>query len=280
MRVCVTGSEGFIGKALVNLLIENGYVVDRIDFSIPGGQDLSYAPHFLEIPDVVIHLAANSGVNSCQGNPKRCIEDNVVATANVLECMKDVGCDKLIFASSGSVYGECREPASSETELKPISWYGISKMLSEKLILGEKSIPSVILRLGNVSGAYLGSIEPLSSGRVIPSAVRSALRGEVFKMRGNATRPYASLDLVIGTIMTAVKHFDDSVGIHNVYSHHYTTADILTEVQIQTGRMIDVDVVPTNPWEPVVTRFRRDKEEDRCLASVVTQYLEGIKCRV
>lgn len=279
MKVLVTGSEGYIGWALVNLLIENDHKVERIDYSISDGQDLSYAPFFRSTPDAVVHLAADSGVNACQSNPKRCIENNLIATANVLECMKEVGCNRIVFASSGAVYGECKEPASVWTEPKPLSWYATSKLLSEKLIL-DAGVEAVILRLGNVVGAYRGSIESIESGRVIPSAVRAALRGEAFKMRGDVTRPYASLDLVIGTIAASLKHFDDSVGIHNVYSHHYTTSDILTEVQIQTGKMIDVELVSANPWEPMVTRFMREHEEDRCLASVVTQYLEGIKCRV
>jgi len=156
MRCFVTGGAGFIGSAFVDRLLADGHAVTAYDnfstgqreflegaarqagFTLVEGDVLdgrrlteAMAGH-----DLVLHLAANADVRFGLEHPRRDLDQNTIATFNVLEAMRATGARRIGFASTGSVYGEptvfptpesCPFPAQT-------SLYGASKLAGEGLI--------------------------------------------------------------------------------------------------------------------------------------------------
>jgi len=156
MNVLITGGAGFIGSNLVDLLLAKGHRVRVIDnfstgriefledalkhlnFDLVRGDllDQSVLDDALTEVDAVVHLAANADVRFGWNHPRRDLEQNVVATQNVLEAMRKRGVTRIVFSSTGSVYGEATEFPITERTGFPIqtSLYGASKAAAEGLI--------------------------------------------------------------------------------------------------------------------------------------------------
>jgi UDP-glucose 4-epimerase len=152
----VTGGAGFIGSNLVDRLLAAGHAVTAYDnFSTGQREFLAGAachPHFrlvegdlLDLPrlgaalrghDFVFHLAANADVRFGTQHPRKDLEQNTIATFNVLEAMRAAGVRRLAFSSTGSVYGEPEVFPTPETCPFPTqtSLYGASKLAGEGLI--------------------------------------------------------------------------------------------------------------------------------------------------
>jgi UDP-glucose 4-epimerase len=152
----VTGCAGFIGSNLVDRLLANGHRVTGVDnFSTgqrrfldgalahPGFRlvemdllDLEGIKHSFAGGDAVFHLAANADVRFGTDHPRRDLEQNTIATYNVLEAMRANGIKKIAFSSTGSVYGEATVIPTPEDGPFPIqtSLYGASKAACEGLI--------------------------------------------------------------------------------------------------------------------------------------------------
>src|SRR5208283_3060035 len=86
--------------------------------------------------DLVFHLAANADVRFGTQHPRKDLEQNTIATFNVLEAMRANGVKRLVFASTGSVYGEAQVIPTPEDAPFPVqtSLYGASKLAAEGLI--------------------------------------------------------------------------------------------------------------------------------------------------
>src|SRR5512144_210229 len=126
MHAFVTGGAGFIGSSLVDRLLGDGHRVTAFDnFSTGQRKFLASAaskPQFtlvegdtLDLPaltsgmkgaEVVFHLAANADVRFGTEHPRKDLEQNTIATFNVLDSMRRHGIRRIAFASTGSVYGE------------------------------------------------------------------------------------------------------------------------------------------------------------------------------
>jgi len=152
----VTGAAGFIGSNLVDRLLAVGHHVTGVDnFSTGLHRFLKGAlthPNFrlieadlLDISalekafvgaDAIFHLAANADVRFGTEHPRKDLEQNTIATYNVLEAMRSNETKKIIFSSTGSVYGEATVIPTPENGPFPIqtSLYGASKLASEGLI--------------------------------------------------------------------------------------------------------------------------------------------------
>ena len=156
MRCFVTGCAGFIGSNLVDRLLENGNEVYGVD-NLSTGQlkfldkaNLSANFKFYNIDllnidllkdifvdvDIVFHLAANADVRFGTNHPKKDLEQNTLVTFNILEVMRMNGVKKIVFSSTGSVYGESPLIPTPENGPFPIqtSLYGASKVACEGLI--------------------------------------------------------------------------------------------------------------------------------------------------
>jgi UDP-glucose 4-epimerase len=153
----VTGCAGFIGSNLVDRLLENGHEVVGVDNLSTGLlrflERASANPQFrfvegdlLDLPalvtafaggaSAVFHLAANADVRFGTQHPRKDLEQNTIATYNVLEAMRANGIKKIAFSSTGSVYGEAAVIPTPEDGPFPVqtSLYGASKAAGEGLI--------------------------------------------------------------------------------------------------------------------------------------------------
>jgi len=155
-KALVTGAAGFIGSNLVDrLLSEKVEVVGLDDMSTGQEEFLSSTrsdTHFQFIrgdtrdadvlaktmrgADTVFHFAANADVRFGLNHPEKDLEQNTLATFKVLEAMRAAGVRKIVFASTGSIYGEAGEIPTPEEAAFPIqtSLYGASKLAAEGLI--------------------------------------------------------------------------------------------------------------------------------------------------
>lgn len=156
MKIFVTGCAGFIGSSLVDRLLFRGHAVTGIDnFSTGQRRFLEEAmknPNFTlvegDLLDLdmlklsfaggafVFHLAANADVRFGTDHPRKDLEQNTIATYNVLEAMRANGIKRISFSSTGSVYGEAAVIPTPENAPFPIqtSLYGASKLACEGLI--------------------------------------------------------------------------------------------------------------------------------------------------
>src|SRR5687768_15492917 len=158
-RFFVTGAAGFIGSNLVDRLLALGHAVTGYDnFSTGQHPFLAEAkakPAFTLVEgdlldesrlndaiksggghDTVFHLAANADVRFGTDHPRRDLEQNTIATYNVLEAMRLAGVKRIGFSSTGSIYGEPNVHPTPEDAPFPVqtSLYGASKLAGEGLI--------------------------------------------------------------------------------------------------------------------------------------------------
>ncbi|MGA8620583.1 MAG: NAD-dependent epimerase/dehydratase family protein [Candidatus Sulfotelmatobacter sp.] len=156
MRVLVTGAAGFIGSHMVDRLLAAGHSVVGFDNMSTGQRRFMESAmshsHFtfhqgdlldrkrlaqaMEGAELVVHFAANADVRFGTEHPRKDLDQNTIATWNVLEAMRERGCKRIVFSSTGSVYGEPEIFPTPETCPFPIqtSLYGASKLAAEGLI--------------------------------------------------------------------------------------------------------------------------------------------------
>jgi UDP-glucose 4-epimerase len=178
MKVAVTGGAGFIGSNLVDALLDSGSRVLTIDnfstgferhvadaathanFDIVKCDLLDEPERLVELvrgADAVVHLAANADVRFGWDAPRRDLDQNVIATHNVLEAMRCAGVHRLLFSSTGSVYGESKVIPTPEDAPFPIqtSLYGASKAAAEGYVAAYASaglISATVFRFVSVLG--------------------------------------------------------------------------------------------------------------------------------
>jgi UDP-glucose 4-epimerase len=155
----VTGAAGFIGSNLVDRLLADGVAVTGWDnlttgqlrfldgavkhprFKLVRGDNLDLPALTAAMPgaDFVFHLAANADIKDGWNHPRKDLEQNTIATFNVLEAMRANGVRRIAFSSTGSVYGEALvtpDRPTPETDAFPVqtSLYAASKTAGEGLI--------------------------------------------------------------------------------------------------------------------------------------------------
>jgi UDP-glucose 4-epimerase len=155
-RALVTGGAGFIGSTLADRLAADGVEVVVLDDFRTGRRefldDLLQRPNATLVEgdvldagaleqamhgcDTVFHLQANADVRFGLDHPQRDLEQNTIATSNVLEAMRAAGARRIAFSSTGSVYGEHPTAPTPEDAAFPVqtSLYGASKIAGEGMI--------------------------------------------------------------------------------------------------------------------------------------------------
>lgn len=176
-RWFVTGGAGFIGSHVVDLLVSGGcnitvydnlslstdqYLVEhiakgKITFLGKDMLDLKTLTKAMEGHDIVWHLAANTDIPSGFTKRRIDLDNDVVATCNVLEAMTKQGVRDILFSSTGAVYGETIKGLFAEKSgpLLPLSLYGAGKIASEAFISAYCNLFGIrawIFRFGNVIG--------------------------------------------------------------------------------------------------------------------------------
>ena len=237
MRIVVTGGAGFIGSNLVDYLLQRGHDVVAFDnFSTGRREFLEQArasPAFTSVEgdtldpaalarafegaDFVFHLAANADVRYGTDHPGRDLEQNTVATFNVLEAMRATGVRRLAFSSTGSIYGEPDLFPTPENAPFPVqtSLYGASKLAGEGLIAAYCEgfgFQAYIFRFVSLLG------ERYSHGHVF-DFYRSLRRspGELRVLgNGQQRKSYLYVQDCLDAMLLAIERSDEKVNIFNL----------------------------------------------------------------
>ena len=242
MRCLVTGGGGFIGSNLVDRLLRNGHAVEAFDnFSTGQRQFLASAETFQNFTlhagdlldfeaicqamrgvDVVFHLASNADVRFGFEHPRKDLEQNTVATFNVLEAMRRNGVYRIAFSSSGSVYGEPDTFPTPENVVFPIqtSLYGASKLAGESLIQAYcegYGLQGYIFRFVSVLG------ERYSHGHVFDFYKRLRIKPTELTVLGDGRqrKSYLYIQDCIDAILLAVERATTKLNIFNLGADEY-----------------------------------------------------------
>ena len=222
MRVLITGGAGFLGAALANRLVDEGHTVLVLDdlsagdpwrldakvlFNRGDVMDVPKLWTLLQGTDCVYHLAARVRVPESIYYPSEYNKINVGGTLAVMEAMRDTGVRRVVFASSGALYGEqAHQPVGEGAIPNPNSPYGVSKIAAEHYIstLGTLyDIETVSLRIFNAYGP--GQDLPPSHAPVIPQWLWQAQTGGTLVIFGDGshTRDFIYLDDVVDALVRA-----------------------------------------------------------------------------
>jgi UDP-glucose 4-epimerase len=239
MRWLITGGCGFIGRTLLARVLRDPNAQARVvdDLSVGVAEELRVVHDFVERQargspglawsdarvelivgdirdaslahevtggaDVVVHLAANTGVGPSILDPQRDCTTNVIGTLNYLEGCRNRRVRRFVFASSGAPIGECVPPIHEELPAHPVSPYGASKLAGEAYCSAYArsfGVETVALRFGNCYG-------PLSThkGSIVAKFIREALAGQSWEIYGDGgqTRDFVFVEDVVDAIMLA-----------------------------------------------------------------------------
>ncbi len=247
-KIIVTGSCGFIGFHVCRHLIENNFKVigidnldnyydvklkvKRLNLLIRNKNFKFYKKNILDKslnkliskikPNLIINLAAQPGVRYSFKNPQKYIDTNIKGFLNILEIMKKNKINKLIYASSSSVYGNSNKfPTKENDKLKPENVYGLTKVFNENLAefyCKKFKINSVGLRFFTVYGK-IGRPDMF-----IPKIIKNVKRGKPIYLfnNGNHYRDFTYVDDVSSVIFKISKKILSSKKInHNVFNVSY-----------------------------------------------------------
>lgn len=289
MQFLVTGGAGFLGSVLANRLARDGHQVRVID-DLSAGDPARLDPSVLftrgDVGDVpklwtllqdvecVYHLAARVSVQESLLYPREYNAVNVGGTVSVMEAMRDVGVRRVVFVSSGAVYGEqATQPLREDIPPDPRSPYAVSKLAAEyyvRTIGGLWGIETVCLRVFNAYGP--GQQLPASHAPVIPRFLRNALSGEslVAFGGGSQTRDYVYVDDVVSALVAAATAGDVDREVINVGSGEETSVKTLAGL---VGQAVGVPLEPifSTAQSGGVSRMRADLNKAATLLGFTPQ---------
>ncbi len=237
----VTGCAGFIGSHLVDFLLKKNYNIIGLDNLSTGNKFfLNFAlkkknfkfinidllngnieKYFKNI-DTVYHLAANADVRFGLNHRKKDINQNIIVTYKILEAMKKNNVKKIMFSSTGSVYGESKQIPTKETAPFPLqtSLYGASKVSAESIISAYcegYDIRSYIFRFVSILG------DRYTHGHVFDFVKQLKYNKKYLHVLGdgNQKKSYLHIKDCIEAIYKGMKYFNKKINIINLGTNEY-----------------------------------------------------------
>ncbi len=245
-QVFVTGAAGFIGSNLVDRLLADGYKVvgwdnlstGQIEFLDPArahpsfrfvqGDNLDAArlTEAMRGCDFVFHLAANADVRFGTEHPRKDLDQNTIATFNVLEAMRAHGIRRVAFSSTGSIYGEPNVFPTPEDAPFPVqtSLYGASKLAGEGLLqayAGGFHFQAFIFRFVSILG------ERYTHGHVFDFYRKLLTNPHEIEVLGNGQqrKSYLYVQDCLSAMLTVIAQSRDAVNVFNLGADEYCTVD-------------------------------------------------------
>ncbi len=271
----ITGGCGFIGSSLIKKIIScnanlNLRVLDNL--SVGSKQDLAEVCDYQEVfaddidsppsgvelvvgdikdsnvcnlvasgVDVIVHLAANTGVAPSVENPMFDCLTNVIGTVNLLEAARVNGVSKFIFASSGAPVGEVDPPIHENLAANPVSPYGASKLSGEgycSAYFRSFGLNTVSLRFGNVYGP-----RSRKKASVVAKFIRLAMAGETLEIYGDGeqTRDFVYIDDLLEAIVKGVNASEVGGEIFQIATNTETTINELLDKLVPILKKTGID---------------------------------------
>lgn len=242
MNYFITGGAGFIGSNLTDRLLQAGHAVTVFDnfstgqecflekartfskFTLTQGDllDLDRLTRAMRGAELVFHLAANADVRFGTDHPRQDLEQNTIATFNVLEAMRQNSIRRIAFSSTGSIYGEPKIFPTPEDAPFPVqtSLYGASKLAGEGLISAYCEgfgFQGYIFRFVSILG------ERYTHGHVFD--FYKSLRHNPSELRvlgnGHQRKSYLYVQDCINAILLAIEKAQARVNIFNLGADEY-----------------------------------------------------------
>jgi nucleoside-diphosphate-sugar epimerase len=272
MRVLVTGGGGFIGSHMAERLLRDGHDVRVLDNFSSGRRDnlLPFADEIELVEgdiqsyervhtavrgcDLVVHQAALPSVPRSVQDPLTSNASNVVGTLNVLLAARDSDVQRVVCASSSSVYGANEIlPKAEHLPVEPISPYAVGKLASEgycRSFWEVYGLDTVALRYFNVFGPRQ---DPLSQyAAVVPIFISALLEGEspVIYGDGNQMRDFTYVDNVIEGTALALTAPGAAGKVFNIaFGGGVTVNDLFGLVRELAGAEVEPRYVEARPGE-------------------------------
>jgi UDP-glucuronate 4-epimerase len=279
--ILVTGGAGFIGSHVIEGLVEAGHqvvCVDNFDSyystkrkrnnirrALESGRveliesDIRFSKTLREVfrqvkPASIVHLAARAGVRPSLANPRVYLENNVRGTLNVLEAARQVGVERVVAASSSSVYGPIEGMAKeNETPCRPLSPYGASKVAAEALCSSYShtaGMDIVALRFFTVFGPRQRPDMAIAKfTRNISNGIPITVHGD-----GSSLRDYTFVSDATYAIEAALLADLHGYHVFNIgRADPVRLSDLISLIEAQLGRSAERQTVPEQPGDPQLT---------------------------
>ncbi len=286
MAILVTGGAGYIGSHMAHALMERGETVVVLDNLATGAEwTVPHAATFIrgDIADQklvnrlirenaiveIIHFAGSVVVPDSVADPLAYYLNNTAKSRDLLEAAVAGGVERFIFSSTAAVYGQPDSvPVVEEAELKPMSPYGRSKLMTEWMLrdtAAATGLAYVALRYFNVAGAdpkgRTGQSTPRATHLVkvaCETAVGARPHLDIFgrdypTADGTCVRDYIHVSDLIAAHDAALGHLrgGGANGIFNCgYGRGYSVLDVVAAMERATGRPLPVRDAPRRPGDP------------------------------
>lgn len=264
--ILVTGAAGFIGSYVCEFLIEKNFRIVGLDNfsngnlnnlkSVTGNSNFAFIE--IDVCDTekliqimkehdfaeVWHLAANTDIITSHESPIRDFKDCAEATVSVLEAMRQTNTKKIIFASSGSVYGELGKGLAVTEDvgpLKPLSTYGAGKLASEGFIAAYTNLYDIdgfIFRFGNVLG------DRINHGVIFDFAKKLKKNPSQLQILGNGRQEknYFRVGDCINGMWTISRISEAQCLIINLGNSSLTNVTRIAEIVVEESKLENVEL--------------------------------------
>ena len=290
--VLVTGGAGYVGSALVPVLLQAGYKIKVLDLYLYGEDVLAAVrgnPNLEEIKgdirdrgllkkvvlgcDSVIHLACISNDPSFELDPELGKSINYDAFVDLVKVARDGGVKRFVYASSSSVYGIKEEvDVTEDLSLKPLTDYSKYKALCEEVLLRERApgFTVLVLRPSTVCGYSPRVRLDLTVNILTNHAINN---GVIKVFGGEQMRPNIHMDDMVRVYQEALQWPAAAIDgkIYNVGYQNYKVRDIADMVREVIGSQVRIETVPTDDHRSCHVSSERIRRE---LGFVATRSVE------